>query len=491
MAISSTGIGSGLDVEKIITQLTALEKQPLTALQTKATTIQSKLSTLATVSSQVSALSDAAFKLTLDSSWSGVTANSSNSAAVSGTITGVAAPASFGVEVSQLAKAQSAASSAVATGTFMGTGTLTIELGTWNFGAVPPTFPLVPSGSVSVVVASGQDSITAIAQKINDANAGVSATVLRDASGERLLVRSKDTGEATGFRIQVTGDSDGNDADNAGLSRLSFDLGAASAPVSPSTLPKAAYGMAANDYQAGQNTLAKINGVPVTSTTNTLSDAIPGLKLQFSQVTTAPVDITLANDLPTVRKNIDDFVAAYNALNTTLSDATKYDSASKTAGILQGDSTAVGLQNVLRSVLGSSSKGSKFSVLSDVGISMQLGGALAVNTGKRDTALQDLDNFKKLFTTNNGNPLTNGFALKVKDFARGLLATDGLVTNKSAALQAQVDRNSKEQNKVSARVVLVEKRLRAQYSALDARMGSLTALSAYVNQQVTLWNRNG
>ena len=57
MAISSTGIGSGLDVEKIITQLTALEKQPLTALQTKATTIQSKLSTLATVSSQVSALS--------------------------------------------------------------------------------------------------------------------------------------------------------------------------------------------------------------------------------------------------------------------------------------------------------------------------------------------------------------------------------------------------------------------------------------------------
>ena len=491
MAISSTGIGSGLNVDSIISQLTALEKRPLTQLQSKATAIQSKLSTLATIKSQVAALSDAAFKLTLDSAWSGVTVNSSKPSAVSGSTTGVAAAASFGVEVSQLAKAQSVASAAVPVATAMGTGTLTLQLGTWNFGSIPPTFPLVPAGSVSVVVAAGQDSITTIAQKINDANAGVSATVLRDASGERLLVRSRETGEVSGFRIQVTGDSDGNDSDNAGLSRLSFDLGAASAPVSPSTIPKASYGMAANDYQAGQNAQAKINGVAVSSASNSLSNAVPGLKLQFSEVTTAPVDVTLVTDLPTIRKNIDDFVAAYNALNTTLGDATKYDAATKTAGVLQGDSTAVGLQNVLRNLLGSASTGSKFSVLSDVGLSLQLGGALAVNGSKRDAALQDLDNFKKLFTTNNGNALTNGFGLKVKDFARGLLATGGLVTNKSVALEASVDRNAREQGKVNARVVLLEKRLRAQYSALDARMGSLTALSAYVNQQVTLWNRGG
>ncbi len=490
MAISSTGIGSGLNVENIITQLTALEKRPLTLLQGKAAEIQSKLSTVGTIKSQVSALSDAAFKLTLDSSWNGISVASTNSAAVTGTITGIAAPSSFSVEVSQLAKAQTAASSAVPVGTSMGTGTLTIDLGTWNFGAMPPTFPLVPTGSVSVAIGSGEDTLTAIAQKINDASAGVTATVLRDASGERLLVRSKDTGEASGFRITVSGDSAGTDTDDLGLSRLSFDLGAASPPVLPSTLPKASYGMAANDYQQAQNTAAKINGVSVSSADNTLADAVPGLKLQLTQVTTAPVGIVLSPDLAAVSKNISDFVAAYNALNTTLADATKYDSATKTAGILQGDSTAVGLQNALRGLISSSSSGSKYPRLADVGISPQLGGGLAVDATKSSASLQDLANLKKLFASNNGDPLTNGFGLKVKAFTKDLLASEGLVTSKSGALQAAATRNNREQDKVNAHVALVEARLRKQYSALDAQMGSLNSLNAFVTQQVTLWNKS-
>jgi len=490
MAISSTGIGSGLNVESIITQLTALEQRPLTKLKTVASTIQTRLSALAQIKSQVSALSDAAFKLTLDGSWRGVTVNSSRPSAVSGSVSGTAAAASFGVEVAQLARSQSVASSAVPVGASLGTGTLTIEMGSWNLGVVPPTFPLVPSGSVSVVVAAGEDTLAAIAQKINDSAAGLSATVLRDASGERLLVRSRETGEATGFRIQVSNDGDGNDTDNLGLSRLAFDLGSAVAAVPPSVVPKAAYGMGANEYQAGRNAQATINGVPVSSASNSLSDAIPGLKLQFSEVTTGQVEVTLAPDLASVRKNMDDFVAAYNALNKTLSDATRYDAESRTAGVLQGDPTAVGLQNALRNLLGSSSTGSTFARLADVGISLQVGGALAVNGSKRDAALQDLDNLKKLFTADNGNPLTNGFGLKVKDFARGLLATGGLVTNRSEALEAAANRNLDAQAKVTDRIALVEKRLRAQYSALDLKMGNLTALNAFVAQQVTLWNKS-
>jgi flagellar hook-associated protein 2 len=478
MALSSTGIGSGLDVESIIKQLTALEKRPLTLLKSRAADIQTKLSTVGTIKSQISALSDAAFKLSLDGSWNGVAVSSSKASAVSGTVTGVAAATSFGVEVSQLAKAQSTASSAVTTGTAMGTGTLTIDLGTWNYGVVPPTFPASPTSTVSVTILAGEDGLSAIAAKINDANAGVTATVLKDASGERLLMRSKETGEATGFRIKVTDDSDGNNINNDGLSRLAFD---------PGTLPAA--GMAANTYQKGLNTLASVNGVPVTSSKNTLADAIPGLTLQFSEVTTGPVEITLSNDLPVVRKNILDFVAAYNAVNKTLSDATKYDAETKTAGVLQGDSTAVGLQNALRNLLGSTSVGSTLSRLADAGVGLQFGGVLNVTGSKLDTAMKDMDNLKKLFTADNGNAQTNGFALKVKDFARGLLAFDGLVTNKTTALDAAVTRNSKEQDRVNDRIGLVEKRLRKQYSSLDARMGSLTALNAYVSQQVTQWNK--
>ena len=481
MAISSTGIGSGLDVASIISQLTALEKVPLTKLKAQATNIDTKLSTVGQISSQVSALSDAAFKLTLDSAWNGTTVTSSNSSAVSGKITGVASASAFSVEVSQIARAQSVASTAVPAATAMGTGTLTIDLGTWDHGTtlvpqVPPIFS-TPSSTVSIAIGAGEDNLTAIAAKINDANAGVTAVVLTDASGERLLLRSKSTGEASGFRITVADDDTVNN-DNAGLSRLAFDPGSGS------------FGMAANTYQRGLNTLATVNGIPVTSAVNSLAGAVPGLTLIFSSVTTTPVEIALALDQASVNKNIQDFVTAYNTLNKTLVDSTKYDSETKTAGPLQGDSTAVGLKNAMIGLLGSSSLGSTYSRLADVGLELQLGGALSINSTKLNSAIANIDNLKSLFKTDNGNLQTNGFGLKVKEFARGLLATDGLVTTKTAALESAATRNTKEQDKVNARAALVEARLKKQYSALDAKMGSLTALNAYVTQQVALWNKS-
>lgn len=484
MAISSTGIGSGLDVTSIISQLTALEKVPLTKLQDQATTIQSKITTVGQIKSQVSALSDAAFKLSLDSSWNGTTVTSSNASAVSGTITGVAAATSFSVSVSQLAKAQSTASTAVPAATAMGTGTLTIDLGKWDYGTAlvpisPPVFG-TPSSSVTITVGVGSNTLTAIAAKINDANAGVTATVLTDASGDRLLLRSKATGEASGFRITAS-DGDGNNTDDLGLSRLAFDLNPS--PAAPS------FGMAVNTYQKSQNALATVNGVAVSSAVNSLAGAVPGLTMQFNAVTTSPVEIQLVVDQAAVNKNIQDLVSAYNTLNTTLSDATKYDSVSKTAGVLQGDATAVGLKNALFSLISSSSTGSTFSRLADIGVEVQLGGALAVNNTKLTTALTSLDNVKNLFKADSGVASTKGFALKIKDFSRGLLSIDGLVTTKTASLDAAVTRNTKEQDKVNARVVLVGARLKKQYSTLDAQMASLTALNTYVTQQVAQWNK--
>lgn len=477
MGISSTGIGSGIDVQSIINQLTQLESRPLAALSTKAILIQEKMSLMGQIKSQVSMLSDAANKLTQDTAWNAVTVSSSRSSAVSGTVSGTVAPTSFSVEVSQLAKAQSTASTAVPKDTAIGTGRLTIELGTWDHGVNPPTFASGGAAGVPVDIGAGEDSLSAIAAKINAASAGVTATVLNDASGERLLLRSNSTGEEAGFRIQVTGDSDGNDADSQGLSRLAFD---------PQT---GVFGMADNSYQKAQNTLATINNVAVTSGTNKLADAVPGLTLEFGEVTTSAVEIGIATDQTAIRKNIQDFMAAYNTLSRTLGDATKYDAETKTAGTMQGDSIVVGLQNVLRNVLGSSSVGGSFARLAEAGIEMQRGGLLTLAPAKFDAAMRDPANFKQLFASDNGNAQTNGFGLKVRDFARGLLAAGGTVSNKTTALEQELRRNSREQDKVNERVVRVEQRLRQQYSALDARMGSLTALNAYISQQVTLWNK--
>lgn len=477
MGISSLGVGSGLDVEGIISKLTALEKQPLSTLQTQAATIQSRISTVGQIKSQVAALATAANNLAQASTWTGKTFTSSDQTAVTGTVTSTATPTSFSVEVQQLAKAQSTASSAVAVDTPIGTGTLQIDIGTWNYTGTPSFTP--GSGStISVTIGSGEDTLTSIAAKINSASAGVTATVLRDASGERLLMRSDKTGEVSGFRIQVTGDSDGNNTDSGGLSRLAFD------PANGN------FGMAANTYQKGLNTQATINGIAVSSADTQLADAVPGVTLNFGAVTTSPVTVSVATDTTTIRKNIQDFVASYNSLSKTLTDATKYDDATKTAGIMQGDSVVVGLQNALRSVLGSSSSGSTFSRLADVGLQVQRGGMMSLDSSKLDTAMKDLGNLQKLFTADNHDSQTNGFGLKLKSFADGLLATGGTVTNKSDALKTALTSNSKEQDKVSLRAAQVEKRLRAQYSALDAQMASLTALNSYVTQQITAWNKS-
>jgi flagellar hook-associated protein 2 len=137
-----------------------------------------------------------------------------------------------------------------------------------------------------------------------------------------------------------------------------------------------------------------------------------------------------------------------------------------------------------------SSTGSTFNRLADVGISAQLGGALELNTTKLNAAFSDVSNLQLMFTNFGGSDSTNGFGLKIKDFANGLLAAAGTVTNKTSAVKKSLDNNSAEQTKINTRATNLEARLKAQYAALDTKMASLTALNSYVAQQVTTWNKS-
>lgn len=469
--ISTPGIGSGLDVQSIVSQLVALERAPIQQLQTQASTLQTRLSLYGTIKSQISALGDAASKLSSSNAWKAVTAASSNSTAVTASATAGATAGSYSIEVQQLARAQSTVSSAVVSGSNIGTGTLTIELGGWTGS----TFS--PSGStpVSVTIGAGEDSLSAIASKINAADAGVKATVLRDASGERLLMQSAETGATQGFRITAS-DDDGNNADATGLSRLSYSAGGASGT---------------SLAQSGLNAQATINGVAIISSTNKLADTLPGLTLQLSQVTSQPVEVTVASDKESIRKDIDAFVEAYNKVNSTLANALKYDEGSKQGGTLQGDSTAVGLQNALRGMMRSVTTSTPFSRLVDVGIELKSGGALQIDSGKMTAAMDNLKGLQDMFTVDTGNATTEGFGRKLKAFANGLLDTDGSLSARTEALQSAIKRNSTEQERMEDRVSRVETRLLAQYTALDTKLAGLTSLSSYVSQQVAMWNNGG
>ena len=417
--ISSPGVGTnGLDVKSIISQLVTLEKRPLDTLKLQAATVNTKISAFGQIKSLVSTLQDAAGKLTSVTGWNGVATTSSDSKFVSATAVGGTLPTTFSVEVQSLAKAQATASAALLpVGGALGSGTLRLELGKWS---VAPASFTPGSGQPVDITISASDKLSDVASKINGANAGVTASVLSDASGERLLLRSKSTGEEFGFRLSVMedGDTDPQSAGNTdatGLSRL----------VNGATVT-----------QAAANAKATVNGIAVSSATNTFASTISGVTFKAEQVTTAPIDITVSKDNSAIQSNIDGFVKAYNAINQLLQDATKYDAATKSAGLLQGDSTAVALQNSLRNAIQSvTTGGGAFQRLADIGITQQLGGDLVVESSKLTKALsENPDDVKNLFR-NTGGGAADGIAVQLKALTTNLLSNDGFFKSKDATLQ--------------------------------------------------------
>lgn len=150
----------------------------------------------------------------------------------------------------------------------------------------------------------------------------------------------------------------------------------------------------------------------------------------------------------------------------------------------------VGVLNVLRTLTGSTSTGSAYQRLSDIGLEVQRDGTLSQNSTKMGVAANNGDELKKLFTQNNGSSQSNGFALKFRDLAKAVLQTGGAVSNKTVALEKELTTNATEQQRVNDRADRTEARLRKQYSTLDTKMASLTALNNYITQQVTQWNKS-
>ncbi|GAB3364375.1 MULTISPECIES: flagellar filament capping protein FliD [Giesbergeria] len=462
-SISSIGVGSGLDVKSIVSQLVELEKKPLQKLEIQAATVNAKISAFGEVKSLVSTLSDAASKLTSVTGWNGVTTSSSDSTYVSATAVGGTLPTAFNVDVIGLAKAQSTASNAISG--IVGTGTLKIELGKWDTVGTGTFTPKTPASSVDIAV-SATDTVADIASKINGANAGVTATILTDASGQRLLLRGKNTGEEAGFNLTTSAVS--------GLERLATT----------------AIDTTLGASETASNATAKVNGLTVTSSSNTFANTVAGVTFKAEKVTDVgkPIQISVAKDNSAVQANITAFVEAYNAVNSYLSEATKYDAGTKQAGLFQGDSTAVGLQNSLRAAMQSVAKGSNvYKTLSDIGVGVIRGGNLEVNSTKLSKALENVDEVKKMFR--GSDAVASGLAASVKSLATDMLSTDGFFKTKDASLKLSLKRNTADQTQVKEKASTLETRLNARYSALDSKMATLNALNSYVSQQVTTWNK--
>jgi flagellar hook-associated protein 2 len=466
--LSSPGVGSGLDVNSIVTQLVAIERQPIDNLAKQTATIQSKLSSFGLLQSYAANIRDIAARLAKPDFWTQTIATSSDAAAISVSSSSTATAGSYAVSVSQLAQAQSLSSKAYAdSASVVGSGTLRIEIGAWNAGLTAFT-PDAAKTPIDITIAPGEDSLEAIKKKINESAAGVSASIVRDASGAKLVLRSSATGETSAVRVTAT-DDDGDNADAAGLSALAFDPAGASGQMTQN--------------QAAKNLAATINGLAINSATNKLDGVIEGVTMTVNKVTTSPVDVSVSLDTGSLRKAINDFAKAFTDANAYITKETKYDEATKKAAALQGDRVTLTLQSSLRSLFVDNSMASTaFTRLSDAGLQIQSDGSLKVNDAKLTAALGNPTELAKLFSAASDDPKAQGFAVRVKNLADQMLSTDGTITSRTKGLRESVKRNEERALALEKRVEMTKQRLLKQYTALDVSLNQINGMGSSLTQ---------
>ena len=465
MGISSTGIASGLDVKSIVSELVELERKPIDKLKTAETSIQTKISSYGKVQSLVSSLRDTASALSRPSLWTQTTASSADGSTVGVSATGKAAPGEYAVSVTSMARPQTLYSPAFSGMTAeVGAGTMSLQL-VQDYG--PPAVPKDGAASLELSF-DANTTLKDVRDAINAANSGISASLVHNIDGTvRLALTGKNPGLSNQIMVSTTG---------VGFTDFDYPPGAFT-------------GM--TQAQAAQNAQLSVNGLPVESTTNEVTGAIDGLTLTLTKESATPVKITVANDTAAQKKAVDDFVAAYNALNSYLAEQTKYDEATKTAAALQGDSSIQGLRSQLRSIVqGVGGASSISNTLSGVGLEMQKDGSLKVNSTKLSAALKQPEEMAKFFgNLDSDTPSNNGFGVSLRLLADNITGTNGMLSSRTSGLQGKLKRNRTEQDRMEERVARMQLRLQKQYEMLDSKMNGLNTLSGYMTQQIASWNK--
>lgn len=342
------GIGSGIDTAALVSQLAAAQKAPKEALiTTRETANKAKVSSLATITSTIDSFASALSSL-VNGGTLYTQPTSSNATAIGASpITGTRIDSALAssLQVTQLAQGQTLVSGAIADpGAAIGQGTLTLT---------------TASGAHAITIDGSNDSLAGLAQAINDAGAGVTASIVNDGTGARLVVKGA-AGAASAFSISADAGA------AAGLSRFTYG-GSGSG------------GMAA--AQTAQDATVVLDGVAVSRPSNTITDLIPGVKLSLQQVTAAPVAIGASVPTDAITTAMSDFVAAYNEMKSTLDAATASGANGSAAGPFSNDPTLRDMTRQLAQLTATPLVASgSVRTLADLGVRTQQDGTLSLNT---------------------------------------------------------------------------------------------------------------
>lgn len=459
-----TGIATGNDYTSLISSIVALEKAPkqtqLDTLEKNATT---KLTSLGSLKSAISAFQTALSTLNSPSTFLARTAKSSDEAIFKATATQSAAAGSYQIQVSQLAASSKVALQSIANSADakFNTGALKISLGDTEV--------------LNLQIDDTNNSLAGVRDAINkqSSESGVTATVVTDSSGSRLVLNSTKPGDGKDIKVEVS--NEGSNGDTS-LSKLAFDPATAKSLASLTDAEKAA-GLGGYVTKA-QSANLTVDGLSVVSDTNTVTSAIEGVSINLTKVTAAdsPVTLTVARDEAGVKANVQKFVDAYNTLITFTNAQTKVtsvgDDKAPVTGALVGDSSVRSLLNAVRTEIVSPGEGgsSTYNTLASLGITTNpKDGTLKIDDDKLTKAVSsDFEGVAAYFTGDNG--LANRLSTRLKPYTDSA----GILDQRTDMLQKTISSVDKQQKDLDTRIAALQERLNKQFSAMDNLVAELT-----------------
>jgi flagellar hook-associated protein 2 len=447
-SISSPGLGSGLDINGIVSKLMAVESQPLTLLATREASYQAKISAYGTLKSALSSLQSAADTLAKTDTFTGLSVSSSDTKVLTAAASDSPTAANYNINVTSIAKYHAVRSDGnyTATTDTFNTGTLSISVGGGT--------------AVDVAIDGSNNTLAGIRDAINDADAGVTASIVNDGTYQRLLLTSKTLGSDGAINVAVSDDGSGG----------TFAL---TALASASLI----------ETQAADDAQLTINGLTITRSSNTIADAVDGVT--FTLLTTGSSTVKVATNTAATVAAFDTFVKAFNDAKKQISSISSYNSEAKQGAILTGDSTVRSIQSRLNQLLYSNVSGitGSLATLSDIGITLQKNGTLSLDTSKLTAALNDpAKDVQSLMTqTTSGN---TGIAVRFSDAIKVMTESNGLIDSRTTGINASIKGLQKQGETLQQRLQDIERRYRAQFTALDTLIASLNQTSQYLSQQL-------
>lgn len=461
-SVSSPGLGSGLDVSGIVTDLIAAEGDNKTLLLTnKRASTEQKISAFGALKSVLSSFQTANKSLTDSSSFKVTDIASANKDIFTVSASGDPEPGDFDIEVRALAEAQKLLSPGYTNNSSpVGTGSLTISVGVTSF---------------SLNITSENNTLEGIRDAINDAsdNKGVSATILTvdDGTGtgtvSKLVFTAEKTGTANSLTITAV-DDDTNNTDASGLSALVYD-------------PNGTGITNTTEINEPVNADVYIDGQRVVSSNNEVVDAIEGVTINLVKAevgTTAKLSISTNTD--NITSSVNSFISSYNTLINNMNDMTDLDLENSTAGILLGDTTLLNIRSSLQRQISGTTTGlnGSFTSLVDIGVTTKSDGSLELDTEKFNAALEeDFEGISELFT------VQNGVSSRIDEVLESYLQTDGVLDSKTKGLNRTVDSIDDDLIALNEELTALEERLFSQFTTLDLTISRLQSTGDFLTQQ--------